>query len=240
VLETTERCADCPYWEPHADTPAGDETRRAISRIAPFALHHERYERWFDEHPAAYVSELLALRPFVPLRGLGLEIGVGTGRFAAPLGVRVGLDPAPHMLGYAARRGVSVVAGVAEALPFPEGSFDYALVVTTLCFVESPGAMLAEAHRVLRPGGTLVIGLIDRHSDTGRQYLRERDRSVFYRGAVFYGAPEVEHMLGHAGFTIHGSAQTLFGTIPAIGEVQPLRPGTGQGAFAVISATRER
>jgi SAM-dependent methyltransferase len=211
-----------------------------MSRMAPFAIHHEQYDRWFDEHPAAYVSELLALRPFVPSRGRGLEIGVGTGRFAAPLGIRVGLDPALQMLGHAARRGVSVVAGVAEALPFPDAGFDYALVVTTICFVESPGALLAEARRVLRPGGTLVIGFIDGHSDTGRQYLSERARGVFYQDVTFHGASDVERMLVDARFTIRGSAQTLVGAIPAIGEVQPLRPGTGQGAFAVISATRER
>jgi hypothetical protein len=56
-----------------------------MPRTAPFVAQHERYERWFDEHAAAYVSELLALRPMVPARGRGLEIGVGTARFAAPL-----------------------------------------------------------------------------------------------------------------------------------------------------------
>lgn len=40
--------------------------------IAPFEAHAERYEVWFERHQAAYVSELLALRPFVPLAGCGL------------------------------------------------------------------------------------------------------------------------------------------------------------------------
>jgi hypothetical protein len=55
-----------------------------MPRIEPFEAHAERYEAWFERHPAAYASELLALRPFVPLSGRGLEIGVGSGRFAAP------------------------------------------------------------------------------------------------------------------------------------------------------------
>ena len=64
-----------------------------MPRVAPFETHHERYEAWFEKHEAAYISELLALRPFVPWQGRGIEIGVGSGRFAAPLGVQVGLDP---------------------------------------------------------------------------------------------------------------------------------------------------
>jgi len=209
-------------------------------RIAPFVDHHERYEQWFEQHSAAYVSELLALRPFVPLNGRGVEIGVGTARFAAPLGVQVGVDPAAPMLTYAARRGLSVVRGAAEALPFIGGCFDYALVVTTICFVDSPRAMVDEAHRVLVPGGTFVIGFIDRNSDIGRHYMAHRMESLFYRDATFYAASEVETMLRSARFSVRGWGQTLFGTSPEIQEVQPVRPGVGQGAFVVVTAERHR
>src|SRR5690606_12014330 len=78
----------------------------AVAKIGPFEAHHERYEEWFEAHRAAYVSELLALRQFVPWEGHGLEIGVGTGRFAGPLGVPVGLDPSDAMLSRAAARGI--------------------------------------------------------------------------------------------------------------------------------------
>jgi len=208
-----------------------------MAMTTPFVAHHQRYERWFDEHVPAYVSELLALRPFVPRDGRGLEIGVGTGRFAAPLGVSVGIDPAVPMLAYAARRGVSVVAATAETLPFADGSFDYALVVTTICFVDSPRAMLDEARRVLRPGGALVIGFIDRNSEIGRRYQAHQEESVFYREATFYGASDVEDMLRSAGFTVRGWAQTLFGAAAAMQEIESVRPGVGQGAFVVVCAT---
>ena len=74
---------------------------------------------------------------------------MGSGRFAAPLGIQVGVDPSPAMLALAAAHGIAVVAGTAENLPFPPACFEYALIVTTLCFVDSPARMLAEAHRVL-------------------------------------------------------------------------------------------
>jgi SAM-dependent methyltransferase len=68
----------------------------------------------------------------MPWQGRGLEIGVGTARFAAPLGVQVGLDPSRPMLEYAFERGISTIQGVAEALPFRDGSYDYAVAVTTI------------------------------------------------------------------------------------------------------------
>jgi len=77
-----------------------------VPRVAPFEAHSQRYEAWFETHEAAYLSELLALRPFVPWEGRGIEIGVGSGRFAAPLGVPMGVDPSPAMLVHAAARGI--------------------------------------------------------------------------------------------------------------------------------------
>jgi SAM-dependent methyltransferase len=209
-------------------------------KTRPFDLQPKRYDHWFDEHPAVYVSELLALRTLVPSEGRGLEIGVGTGRFAGPLGVATGLDPSEAMLTRAAARGIETVKGVAEALPFPDGSFDYALVVTTICFVRSPGRMLAEARRVLRPDGKLVMGFINRHSGIGRGYLEHQSKSVFYREAVFYSAAEVGELLGARGFNARTWGQTLFRPLAEIEEIEPMRPGTDDGAFVVVMADRAR
>ncbi len=210
-----------------------------MPRTAPFEAHHERYEAWFGKHEAAYVSELLALRAFVPWQGRGIEIGVGSGRFAAPLGVQVGVDPSPAMLAHAAARGVEVVEGSAENLPFADGSFDHALVVTTICFVDSPGRMLTEACRVLKPGGHLVIGFVDRDSALGREYLAHQAENVFYREATFYSAAEVERLLLEAGFSIDAWGQTLSHPLPEMLEIEALRPGRGQCAFVVVSASRK-
>lgn len=202
---------------------------------SPFDQHTARYEAWFEEHEAAYVSELLALRYFVPLRGNGLEIGVGSGRFAAPLGIGSGLDPSPAMLAHARERGVNVFQGVAERLPFADGCFDHALVMTTLCFVDSPPAMLSEARRVLKPDGVLVIGFIDRESALGRRYEAHRHESTFYRNARFHSAGEVERLLQETGFSIEAWGQTLSRPLGQ-GEIEALRPGRGDGAFVVVLA----
>jgi SAM-dependent methyltransferase len=211
-----------------------------MARSEPFEQHAVRYEAWFEHHDAAYVSELLALRPFVPMQGKGLEIGVGSARFAAPLGVRVGIDPSPAMLDFARARGIDVVEGTAEALPFAGDSFDHALVVTTICFVDSPAQMLAQARRTLKPAGRLVIGFIDRESPLGQDYLAHRTESVFYREASFYSAAEVEHLLRAAGFSITDWAQTLARPLAETREIEAVRPGRGRCAFVVVSARNDK
>jgi SAM-dependent methyltransferase len=205
-------------------------------RVEPFVHHHERYDDWFDRHRTAYLSELLAVRALTPWSGRGLEIGVGTGRFAGPLGVEFGIDPAAEMLGYARMRGVRVARAIAEALPFARAAFDYALIVTTICFVDDAAAMLAEARRILRPGGKLVIGFIDRESGLGQRYLAHQAENVFYRGANFYSADEVARLLRDAGFGGPVWAQTLSTPLEEAHEVEALRAGYGHGAFVVVSA----
>lgn len=208
-------------------------------RVAPFVHHHQRYENWFERHGAAYLSELVAVRALLPWTGRGLEIGVGSARFAAPLGVEFGIDPALEMLEYARARGVRVACAVAEALPFANAAFDYALVVTTICFVEDAAAMLAEARRVLKPGGALMIGFIDRASALGREYEAHRAENVFYRDARFYTGDEVERLLGAAGFGPPVWAQTLFSPLAQMREIEPLRAGRGEGSFVVVKSGRD-
>ena len=211
-----------------------------MPRIEPFEAYAERYDAWFERRPAAYVSELLALRLFVPMSGRGLEIGVGSGRFAAPLGVQVGVDPSRTMLARARARGVEVFEGTAERLPFADDSFDHVLIVTTLCFVDSPAAMLAQARRVLKPGGILVMGFIDRESPLGRDYEAHREASVFYRDATFYSARDVERLLLGAGFSVRSWAQTLARPLAEILHIEPARPGRGECAFVVVAAMNDK
>jgi demethylmenaquinone methyltransferase/2-methoxy-6-polyprenyl-1,4-benzoquinol methylase len=76
---------------------------------------------------------------------------VGTGRVVA-------LDPSLGMLGQAARRGVRTrIRGVAEALPFASGSFDFLSMGYALRHVPDLRATFAEYRRVLKPGGRLLI-----------------------------------------------------------------------------------
>jgi SAM-dependent methyltransferase len=209
-----------------------------VVRSGPFEAHSGRYDEWFMRHLAVYHSELLAVRAFLPWEGMGLEVGVGTGRFAAPLGVAVGMDPAMPMLLRAQRRNITVVQGVVESLPFVSEAFDYALMVVVLSFLDNPKAGLVEVFRVLRPGGRLVIGFLDQGSRMGRGYISRHAQRVFFRDATFYASDDVEKLLDGAGFQGLRWGQTLCRAPEEIVEVEPLRPGRGDGTFVVVSAAR--
>ncbi|MFZ0052606.1 MAG: class I SAM-dependent methyltransferase, partial [Desulfobaccales bacterium] len=121
------------------------------NNIQVFEESAQEYDAWFEKHRFIYESEVLALKRFSHSGGIALEIGVGTARFAVPLGIEVGVEPAAAMANLARRRGIKVIRAVAEALPFCAESFDLVLMVTVLCFLRDPFAALAEASRVVKP-----------------------------------------------------------------------------------------
>jgi ubiquinone/menaquinone biosynthesis C-methylase UbiE len=202
--------------------------------IEVFDQHTQEYDAWYNRHTDLYQSELLALKMAVPTGQNGVEIGAGTGRFALPLGIATGLEPSAGMAKLAQERGLKIFPGTAEALPFPAGSFDFALLTTTLCFLDDVPGALAEIHRILRPGGSLVIGMIDKNSRLGKKYEREKSSNKFYRNARFHSVEEAVRLLENAGFHHFEFWQTLTGATP--GAVETPLPGYGVGSFAVIKS----
>jgi SAM-dependent methyltransferase len=210
----------------------------AMPNIEPFERYAGKYEAWFDRNRFAYESELLAIRTLLPANGEGIEIGAGSARFAAPLGIKVGLEPSGKLGALARARGVEVVNGVAEALPFAHATFDFAVMVTTICFLEDIEAAFREAARVLKPNGCLVIGFIAKDSPLGTLYQQHKADSVFYQVATFYAVDEVVAHLKSAGFTRFTFAQTIFHHLTEIRAVEPVKEGYGEGSFVVIRGVK--
>jgi SAM-dependent methyltransferase len=210
-----------------------------MPRIKPFEEHFEEYEKWFQEHNIVYESELQAVREMLPVCGKGLEIGVGSGRFAAPLGIRTGVEPSPRMGELARQKGISVIEGIAEDLPFTDSEFDYALMVTTICFVDDLDLSFREASRIIKDDGVLVIGFIDRQSPVGQVYEKFREKSNFYRMATFYSVEEVLESLKRAGFRNFSFNQTIFRGLNEITDPEPIRAGYGEGSFVAIRAEKQ-
>jgi ubiquinone/menaquinone biosynthesis C-methylase UbiE len=172
------------------------------------------YDRWYDtlEGRTIFDAELKCLRSLSGrCHGRWLEVGVGTGRFAASLGVAEGIDLSRPMLRIAAGRGIKVCGGQAEALPFPDRSFDGILMVLTLCFVMYPMEALKECRRVLRTEGRLVLGIVPADSPWGRAYVEKASKGhPVYASAHFRTAAEIVGLAEAAGLALLDSASSLF------------------------------
>jgi ubiquinone/menaquinone biosynthesis C-methylase UbiE len=205
-------------------------------RIGPFEKHYEKYEKWFEKHRCAHLSELEAVKRLIP-EGEGIEVGMGSGRFAEPLGIKLGVEPSSRMANIARKRGIEAVECLAEDLPFENESFDFVLMVTTICFLDDVEKAFKEAHRVLKHGGSIIIGFIDKESPLGIEYLKHKEENVFYREATFYSVNEVISFL--KSFRIASVLQTIFKPLNKIDSIEPVVDGYGKGSFVAIKAVKE-
>ncbi len=199
-----------------------------------FERHAARYDAWYDGPAGAAVfsSEVACLRPLLAgLAGPWAEIGVGGGRFAAALGAEVGLDPAAAPLALARARGIHVIRGVGERLPFRPGVFGAVLVVVTVCFAADPAALLAEARRVIRDDGAVVLGEVFAESAWGRFYQRKGAAGhPFYSAARFLTRQQALAMVTAAGLQVQAARSTL--CQPPTGSPRPEPARDGEAAAA--------
>ena len=130
-----------------------------VSLLPDYARQAERYDERRSASPSV-TGLLLAALAGTSGRRLA-DIGGGTGNYSRAL-KRAGwkplvIDRSPEMLARAAAKGLDTVQADAQRLPFGDESFDAAMMISMLHHVEDRPAALAEARRILRPGGRLVL-----------------------------------------------------------------------------------
>jgi arsenite methyltransferase len=185
----------------------------------------------FDEERSRAVDALYATDDVVEQRRATLEaldlqpgervldIGCGPGYLAAemadvvgPEGAVHGVDPSPHMLAIAARRDerIELSEGDALSLRVADSSFDAAVATQVYEYVADIAAALAEARRVLRPGGRLLVLDTDWDSIVWRSSDDERMARVLRAWDEHLAHPHLPRvlpeLLATGGFTLRRSA----------------------------------
>lgn len=155
-----------------------DTARNRWDRRAPhYDATGQRVERWAIGDSREWICGRAS--------GRTLEVAVGTGRNLSLYDDSVdltGIDLSPGMLAVARRRAgelrhpVELREADAEHLPFADGSFDTVVCTLAVCAIPDRPAAIAEMHRVLRPGGLLL--LLD-HAE--RRWLRGRPADLAVR-----------------------------------------------------------
>lgn len=194
------------------------------------------YDNWFEKHSNIYQSEILVLKEVIPMNKKGVEIGSGTGRFSLPFKINIGVEPSYNMSKLAEQKGMTVINAVAENLPFHNHSFDFALMVTSVCFLSDIPKSFSEVHRILKPQGEIILAIIDKNSDLGKKYDKEKFENKFYKDAHFYSTQEITELLKQADFQNFSYWQTL--TKISENKIEPPTKGFGKGSFVVIKANK--
>ena len=221
------------------------------------------YDAWFLKNANVLRSEVLLLALFLREPGRAVSIGCGTGLFEKILrdehGIEIGygVDPARGMAEIAIRRGVEVQTGTADQLPFEDGAFDTALLNGTPSYLPDLERAFAEAWRVLRFGGYVVVADVPAESSYGLLYrLAARVGSwddpvlrgvgpahpypvKFVGGANWRTTEEKAALLTTVGFTDLETAQTL--TVhPKYSDAAVEQPSAGhdRGDYVAIRARK--
>lgn len=145
--------------------------------------------------------------------GRVLEIGIGSGLnlpfYRRDIELVVGVDPSLELLTMARKHTawvhfpVKLLHGPAETLQIEDQSIDSVVITWTLCSVADPGLVLAEARRVLRPGGSLIFVEHGRAPEAGIRRWQDRLTPAWRKlaGGCHLNRP-IDGLITEAGFAI--------------------------------------
>ena len=151
-----------------------------------------------------------------------LDAGCGDGSLAAAFArdgaLRVaGCDTDPRMLARARDRaasgqpGIGLSAARVQALPFPDNSFDVVTCITVLTFIADADAAMQELARVLRPGGRLIVGDLNKWSIWAvRRRIRGWFGATLWRNARFRTAQYLAASMRRAGLRTEATRGAIF------------------------------
>jgi ubiquinone/menaquinone biosynthesis C-methylase UbiE len=187
--------------------------------------HFARWYDWVEGVPAILGVSRLRRRLLQQASGRVLEVAVGTGKnlHSYPANCRISaVDVSSEMLSVARKRAaklslnVSFLLADAEALPFPDRSFDTVVSSLTTCTFPNPVAALREMARVCRPQGRI---LLLEHGRSNREWLgrlqdRRADRHAQQLGCHWNSEPL--KLVREAGFKVSNSRRLFFGVFHTI------------------------
>jgi SAM-dependent methyltransferase len=140
----------------------------SVEGAGTFRVSEEAYERFMGRYSRP-LAPALADAAGIEAGQTALDVGCGTGALTSELVRRLGaprvfaIDPSEPLVAACSRRnpGVDVRLGQAEALPYPDSTFDAALAELVFHFVSDPHAAAAEMRRVVREGGAVAACVWD-------------------------------------------------------------------------------
>ncbi len=185
----------------------------------------QAYDAWY-ETPLGKTSDRIEKDLIFSIAAIkrgerALDAGCGTGIYSIELAKRgavtTGADSSEDMLVWARAKArkegltIDFVSADALMLPFPDDYFDLVLSAGMLCFIKERGKALQEMLRVLKPGGKLIIGVLNKQSPWAAfRRIKGLFKDTVYNRVGFISPPELELSLQRAGFDVKELRTCLF------------------------------
>lgn len=226
------------------EKPSNEEVKMLFDAVAP------RYDT---------ITHSYALRRRIEFfvnhaQGDCLEVGAGTGEISRALIANghdvVATDISSQMVSQIRNKiGIEAVVCDAESLPFSDESFDTVIGAEMIYYLDHPERFLAEARRVLRPGGRLLLSSanagIARFYDSLRAFLRTLGfgRGTYFDDPVrqFPSPKEFTRFLHNVGFTVHEIKKAVIlptGTLDWLNRILEKTPFSRFSIFIFIHAEK--
>jgi SAM-dependent methyltransferase len=185
-------------------------------KIDAFNIVADKYDDWYT-HPQGkqvFEAEFKGVEGMIPKKGLGLEVGAGTGFFAyhlTSLGRKIlCLDPSVEMLSRAKNRGLHCIIGVGNSTPLRQGVIDFGYFVTVLEFLDKPVEVLTEFRENAQAYAPIFILFINAESKWGEFYRKiGKQGDTVFQHAKLYNSRQVIKLLNKAGYKVKKSIGTL-------------------------------
>jgi SAM-dependent methyltransferase len=159
------------------------------------------------------LCKMLELEPRDALLDVGSGDGYLTARFSRRVGHVTGLEPDDALIGHARKfnrgRNIRYEQGLAEALPFPDATFEKVVSVSSVEHFRDPVRGLGEMFRVLRPGGRLAISVDTLCPENSTIDFRQW-HAARHQATRYFREKELVSILTEIGFRVDGPVVHMF------------------------------
>ncbi|KUG04758.1 methyltransferase [hydrocarbon metagenome] len=169
----------------------------------------KNYDEWYSTEIGSFIDMVetqAALALFTPQAGTKiLDAGCGTGNFSIKLSqsgcIVTGIDISPDMLNIARSKtrdelSIEYLEMDLRKLDFPDEFFDGVFSMAAFEFIEEAEKVYQELYRILKPGGKLLIGTINKDGSWGKLYqkIAQEDQNSVFSHAVFYNIDDLSQL----------------------------------------------